>query len=148
MPLVSSPALGFGEVLVATRACAQAMMAVRLALTKSASMARTVPSGRPGSKPGLASGAARDDLDAGLVSGIGDRVWEDLNANGTRDEGEGAPQGVTVDVTLERRTRRGWTVRLGRSSAPSISGGRGPRDGLERALEPPEIGGDGALQGL
>ncbi|ENO84561.1 collagen-binding protein, partial [Thauera phenylacetica B4P] len=46
----------------------------------------------------LASGQTNDTVDAGLYQGaaIGDRVWEDTNANGQQDAGENGIAGATV----------------------------------------------------
>jgi 5-hydroxyisourate hydrolase-like protein (transthyretin family) len=46
------------------------------------------------------SGADRFDLDAGVLSGVGDFVWEDANANGVQDAGEKGIPGVQVELTL------------------------------------------------
>jgi protocatechuate 3,4-dioxygenase beta subunit len=52
----------------------------------------------------LASGAVNHDLDAGIVvvqATVGDRVWEDSNANGVQDAGEAGLVGVKVDLKDE-----------------------------------------------
>jgi uncharacterized repeat protein (TIGR01451 family) len=48
----------------------------------------------------VVAGETRTDLDAGFfqLSSIGDRVWNDLNANGIQDAGEPGVQGVTVTL--------------------------------------------------
>ncbi len=46
----------------------------------------------------LDSGDVRDDLDAGLANGLGDRVWEDTNGNGIQDGSEPGFSGVTVEL--------------------------------------------------
>ena len=47
------------------------------------------------------SGTMRTDLDFGFVSGIGigDFVWEDLNANGIQDAGEPGIPGITLSLS-------------------------------------------------
>jgi uncharacterized repeat protein (TIGR01451 family) len=48
----------------------------------------------------VVAGETRSDLDAGFFqfSSIGDRVWNDLNANGLQDNGEPGVTGVTVTL--------------------------------------------------
>jgi uncharacterized repeat protein (TIGR01451 family) len=49
----------------------------------------------------LLSGQSNSDLDAGLFRpvSLGDKIWHDLNANGTQDVGEPGISGVTVYLT-------------------------------------------------
>ena len=48
----------------------------------------------------VASGQVDDTIDAGLYqyATIGDRIWDDANANGIQDGGEGGLAGVTVNL--------------------------------------------------
>lgn len=49
----------------------------------------------------LPSGTEDLDVDAGLyqpLAGVGDRVWQDLNANGIQDDGEPGVAGATVEL--------------------------------------------------
>ena len=63
----------------------------------------------------LVSGTPDTTIDAGFVTpvGIGDFVWDDLNANGVQDSGEPGVDGVTVELLDLGGTVLGTTITSG-----------------------------------